>query len=160
MRRFLFSVFCIAMGLTFLTGCGSNGNSTERADWEPTIYESVNDIEGVTMTVKEGTASSIGLTIAFENTSDKQYTYGDPFLLEKKRKGSWHQVPIILDDNYGFNDIGYDLASSDTSEWIVDWKWLYGDLETGEYRIVKDVLEVREPGDYDTYHLAAEFIIG
>ncbi|WP_164670054.1 immunoglobulin-like domain-containing protein [Virgibacillus doumboii] len=159
MKRCLSFLFCLAIGLTLLAGCGGNGNSAETTDWEPTIYETVNNFDGVTMIVKKETVSSTGLTVTFKNTSDKQYTYGDPFLLEKKIKGSWYQVPIALDDNYGFNDIGYDLAPSDVSEWTVDWDWLYGNLKTGEYRIVKDVLDVKKPGDYDTHHLAAKFTI-
>lgn len=159
MKRCFYSFVWIVIGVTLLIGCGSNSSSDETTDWEPTIYETVNNLEGVTMIVKEGTVSVTGLTTTFENNSEKEYTYGDAFVLEKKIEGNWYQVPIELDGDYGFNDIGYDLASSGVSEWQVDWEWLYGSLDTDEYRIVKDVLDVREPGDYDTYHLAAEFTI-
>lgn len=53
MRRSLYSVFCITIGLILLAGCGSNSNSTERTDWESTIYETANNLEEVTMTIKE-----------------------------------------------------------------------------------------------------------
>ncbi|MBU9711892.1 immunoglobulin-like domain-containing protein [Evansella tamaricis] len=111
------------------------------------------------MIVKEGTVSSTGLTVIFENNSDKQCIYGEYFLLEKKMEGRWYQLPVTLDGNYGFNDIGYDLNPSDAREWAVDWKWLYGSLDTGDYRIVKDILDFREAGDYDKYYLTAEFTI-
>ncbi|WP_138417488.1 immunoglobulin-like domain-containing protein [Aquibacillus sediminis] len=162
MRKSLVFLFQIIMGVTLLVGCGdegSNGDSAETTEWQPTTYESVNNIDGITIDVKKGTISSAGLTVILENTSDKQYTYGEYYMLEKTINGSWYQVPIVLDENYGFNDIGYELASSDVSEWTVDWDWLYGNLENGQYRLVKDVLDVREPGDYDTYYLAAEFTI-
>lgn len=158
MNRLFWLVCFTVIGLILLAGCGDR-SSAEMTDWDPTDYETVNTLDGVTMTVKEGTLTSTGLTIVYENTSDKNYTYGDPFLLEKKMKDSWYQVPIVLKDGYGFNDIGYDLAASDMSEWPVDWEWLYGSLDTGEYRIVKDILDVRIPGDYDTHHLAVEFSI-
>jgi hypothetical protein len=103
--------------------------------------------------------TATGLTLLFENSSDKQYTYGDPFLLEKKMHGKWYQVPIEMEENYGFNDIGYELDAAGRSEWEVDWEWLYGSLDSGEYRIVKDLLDVREPGDYNTHYLTAEFTI-
>lgn len=133
--------------------------SSETIDWEPTTYETVNKFAGVTMTVKKGTVSSTGLTVAFENNSDKQCIYGEYFLLEKKINEKWYQIPVVIDGDYGFNDIGYDLASGKEGEWKVNWDWLYGSLDTGEYRIVKDILDFRNTGDYDKYYLAAEFII-
>ncbi|MGE7949300.1 immunoglobulin-like domain-containing protein [Lysinibacillus sp. NPDC093688] len=111
------------------------------------------------MIVKEGTVSSTGLTVTFENNSDKQIIYGEHFLLEKKIKGKWYQVPFALDGNPAFKDIGYSLDSSGVKEWKVDWDWLYGSLDNGEYRIVKEILNFRSAGDYDKYHLTAEFTV-
>ncbi len=151
----------MVISLIFLSGCGSadSDQSVGITDWEPTIYENVNNIGGVTMIVKEGTVSSTGLTVLFENKSDKECIFGEYFLLEKKMKGSWYRVPVALDGDYGFNQIGYGLAPSDVREWTVDWDWLYGNLDTGEYRIVKDILDFRKTGDYDKYHLTAEFTV-
>ncbi|MDD4402930.1 MAG: DUF4825 domain-containing protein, partial [Desulfitobacteriaceae bacterium] len=137
----------------------ASSQPAETIGWEPTTYKTVNNFDGVTMTVKEGTASSTSLTVTFENNSSSQCIYGEYFWLEKKINGSWYQVPVVIDGNYGFNDIGYDLASGDDSEWAVDWNWLYGSLDTGEYRIVKNIADFRGTGDYDTYYLAAEFTI-
>lgn len=131
----------------------------ERTDWEPTTYETVNNLAGVTMTVKEGTVSYTGLTVVFENNSDDQCTYGEYFLLEKKINEIWYQVPVAVDGNYGFEDIGYDLDSGDSREWEINWDWLYGSLDTGEYRIVKDILAFRGTENYDKYYLVAEFIV-
>ncbi|NLC06646.1 MAG: copper amine oxidase N-terminal domain-containing protein [Syntrophomonadaceae bacterium] len=138
------------------TGSGQPAESTE---WEPTIYTTVNNLDGVSMTVKEGTASSTGLTVEFKNNSSSQCIYGEHYWLEKKINGSWYQVPVIIDGNYGFNDIGYNLAAGAKGEWAVDWNWLYGSLDTGEYRLVKDILDFRGPGEYDTYYLTGEFTI-
>lgn len=152
MRKYL----CM-LGIIFLLGCGSE--ATDRADWEPTLYETVNNLEGVTMVVKKGSISSTGLTVTFKNSSDRHCVFGEDFLLEKEIEGSWYQVPITLDENYGFNAIGYDLAPSEVKEWTVDWDWLYGNLDTGKYRIIKEMLDYRDTGDYGKYHLANEFNI-
>ncbi|MFE8701492.1 immunoglobulin-like domain-containing protein [Cytobacillus sp. FJAT-54145] len=160
MERYFRLLLCIAMSLIILSGCGSSSNSSKGADWEPTLHETVNNLNGVMINVKQGTVSSTGLTVIFENNSDKQCIYGEYYLLEKKIEGRWYQVPIVLDGNYGFNDIGYGLDPSDVREWTVDWDWLYGSLDTGEYRIVKDILDFRKSGDYDKYYLTAEFTIG
>lgn len=153
MKKYLGLLSCIVtIGLILLSGCESSsgslaegtdnivirtdsGQSVETTDWEPTIYEILNNLDGVKMSVKKGSVSVTGLTVAFENSSDKQCIYGDYFLLEKKVNERWYQVPTII-DNYGFHSIGYDLAAGGNGEWKVDWSWLYGKLDPGEYRIV------------------------
>ncbi len=127
--------------------------------WEPSAYKTVNNFDGVSMAAKECTTLSTGLTLVFTNKSESKCIYGEYFTLEKKIGGSWYQVPVAIDGEYGFNSIGYNLEPDGESEWISDWEWLYGSLEPGEYRIVKDILDFRGTGDYDTYYLAAEFIV-
>ena len=129
------------------------------SDWMPSTLEAVNNLEGVTMAPKEGTVSPTGLTLQFENKSDRDCIYGDYFLLENNNNGVWYQVPVAIEGNYGFNSIGYSLTSGGDSEWAAEWEWLYGSLDAGEYRVVKDILDFRSTGDYDTYYLAAEFTI-
>jgi len=177
MKKYQYLFVCTAISLTLLAGCGNHGNRNsaagientltetvlsqpaETTDWEPTKYETVNNFDGVTMTVKEGTASSTGLKVTFKNNSSSQCIYGEFFWLEKKINGRWYQVPVVIDGDYAFSLIGHDLASGADGEWAADWDWLYGSLGTGKYRIVKDILDFRGTGNYDTYYLAAEFTI-
>lgn len=176
MKKYLYLLVYMTLSLTFLVGCEGYDNTTpvkdiespitktepsqpnEITDWEPTAYETVNNFEGVTMTVKKGTTFSTGLIVVFKNNSNSQCTYGDYFWLEKKINGSWYQVPVTI-DSYGFNDIGYSLAPSGEGEWVANWNWLYGSLDTGKYRIIKDILDFRGTGDYDSYYLATEFTL-
>lgn len=167
--KYLSGIFIVL--LLFLSGCGIEANltkaseagdmevKTDSEDLQPTIYETVNDFEGVTMIAKEGTVSPTGMTVIFENQSNKQCVYGEDYLLEQKINGNWYQVPITFEGNYGFNDIGYELSPSDVQEFTVDWNWLYGELDQGEYRLVKSILDFRKSGDYDQYNLVAEFTI-
>jgi len=177
MKKYQYLFVCMAICLAILSGYGNNGNSNpvvgtvntvtetvsnqpaETTDLEPTIHETVNNFKGVIMSVKGGTASPTSLIIAFRNNSSSQCIYGECFWLEKKINGRWYQVPVVIDGNYAFNSIGHNLASGDYVEWAVDWDWLYGNLHTGEYRIVKDILDFRGSGDYVAYYLAAEFTI-
>lgn len=156
MSRYLRLIVIVLLGMVVVAACGVND---EDADWEPTQYESVNDLEGVSMTEQEGSASSTGIELLLENTTENYYDYGEPFELEKQMDGEWYAVPIPDEENYGFTDIGYELRAGETAEESVDWEWLYGSLDSGEYRIVKDFIQVREPGDFDTYHLAATFTV-
>ncbi|WPK11202.1 immunoglobulin-like domain-containing protein [Lysinibacillus louembei] len=139
-----------------LAGCSQKQkDSTE----EPTKFEAINNLDGVTMIAKEGAVSATGLTVILENNSDKEITYGADFLLEKKIKGKWYQVPFAIGGNHAFTDIGYSLASFNVREVEIDWGWLYGSLDHGEYRIAKEIVDFRNAGGYDKYHLVAEFTV-
>lgn len=132
-------------------------------EWNPTPYETINNFENVTMTVREGTVSSTELTLTFSNNSNSQCTFGLYFSLEKMSDGRWYQVPVNIDPNYGFNDdLIQTLPPNGGVVELVDWEWLYGSLGTGKYRIVKTVNVFREEiskGDADTFHFSAEFVI-
>lgn len=145
------------IGCLLLAGC-SNRPAEQETNWEPTPYDTVNNFEGVTLDFKEGTVSEAGGTVIWKNDTDREYTYGKSFVMEKKVDGNWRQVPVI-EKNYGFEDIGYILNASDRQEQIIEWEWLYGVLAEGEYRLVKDIYDVSEPGDSKQYNLAAEFVL-
>ncbi len=178
MKKYLSIFAFLVVNLAFLIGCNNSNNSasaretkntvtettvlskvTNETNWKTTTYETVNHFHGVSITVKNETVAANGLTLVFGNNSNKMFTYGEEFQLEKKINEDWYQVPVAIDGNYGFKTIGYEVASGQTREWSVEWQWLYGSLCIGEYRIVKNVLDFRQLGDYDTYFLAAEFSI-
>lgn len=150
-------LLCIGIVFIYLTGCGDSNNSP--SPLTPSVYETVNTMDGVSMAIKEGTISPTSTTVTLENHSDKHCIYGEDFALEKKYKGGWYQVPVIFEGNHGFNAIGYDLAPADRKEWTIGWEWLYGSLDAGNYRIVKEILDFRGSGDYDKHYLAAEFTV-
>ena len=143
--------------MALFAGCSTVASDTN--NWDSSPYDTVNNFAGVTMIIDEETLSSTGLKVTFENNSNSQCIYSEHFWLEKKINENWYQVPVAIDGDYGFNDIGYHLSSGKNEEWKVDWSWLYGSLDTGEYRIVKDILDFRKTGDYDKYYLAAVFLI-
>ncbi|NLY38861.1 MAG: hypothetical protein GX044_06120 [Firmicutes bacterium] len=165
MKKMLFCFIVLAGSLVFLAGCGAttlgvlNGQPVDPSDWDPTAYETVNNLGGVTMTVEEGTVSPGGLTLRFENQSGKECVYGEHYVLEKKNDGNWYRVPVAIEEEYGFEDIGYLLPAGESAQWTVDWTWLYAKLERGDYRIVKDIYVPNDSGAYDPYYLAAEFAI-
>lgn len=183
MNKHLVWITSLLIGLILLAGCNNPNNSDinkrqdntspqvsdkstktpsatppdDTTDWKPSEYPTVDSLPGVTMEVKPGTASATGFTLVYDNKSAKRFIYGESFALEKNVKGKWYQVPVVVKGDHGFPDIGLTLAPGETREWNVDWKWLYGTLKPGEYRIVKDILDLRGTGDYDKYFLAAEF---
>lgn len=128
-------------------------------NWKPTAFETLNNFEGVSMSIKKETVSSSKLTLVFKNSSNRQCIYGEEFTLEKKLNGKWYQVPVSIVGDYAFHSIGYNLSPGEMRELPVDWEWLYGNLAPGKYRIVKNILDFRETGDYDSYNISSEFSI-
>src|SRR5665648_815629 len=115
MKKIFFLTLTLLVSV-LLVACGNgNGDTTATNEWESTHYDTVNNFDGASMNIKEGSVSPTGLTVIFENNSDKQGVYSDDFLVEKEIKGDWYQVPTIIDE-YGFNDIGYQLPPSENKE--------------------------------------------
>lgn len=135
----------------------------------PTPYEIVDNLDDVIMTAKQGSIQKTGLTLLLENQSKSNIIYGDDFTLEQKVDGIWYEVPITLDGDYGFHDIAYEVLSKEIREFKIEWGWLYGVLEPGEYRITKyfikfgdfmDFANDQETQEFDSdYLLTAEFKI-
>lgn len=113
-------------------------------------------ISGVTMEVEEESVTPTSLTLRFVNTTDLDIQYGDPYRLEKWENGMWQPVPYQL-DSFGFHSVAYCPKKGQPQTMDVDWKLLYGELEEGMYRIVKEIQDYRAPGDYDLYEMYAEF---
>lgn len=151
MKKTVTIIVCIAICLAFVAGSGKT------ADWKPSRFSIVNNFDGVSMSIKS--VSSPCLTVAFDNKTIKQCIFGEDFVLEREIGGKWYQVPVAVDGNYGFDAVGLLLEPNGDREWSVDWHWLYGDLKTGDYRIVKSILDFRGPGDFDSYYLTAGFSI-
>lgn len=85
--------------------------------------------------------------------------FGDDFVLQKKEREQWIDVPVTLDGDYGFHDIAYSIAKNDITRQELNWEWLYGSLAPGSYRIGKSVHDFRDSGDYDVYPVYASFIL-
>ena len=81
---------------------------------------------------------------------------GSYYIVEKETEGGWEPVPYLL-DSVGWTEEAWIIPKNDTVTWEVDWEWLYGELSAGDYRIGKEIMDFRGPGDYDKQMLYAEF---
>ncbi|MER2064486.1 MAG: immunoglobulin-like domain-containing protein [Alkalibacterium sp.] len=148
----------LSLSVLFLSGC-QNLNDEDSTDLEASILDEVDTMDGVSMSAVKDSISPTGLTVEFENDSDRQVIYSEDMLLEENISGSWYQVPVVIEEDYGFNDIGYELDPEEQQSMEIYWEWLYGELDDGQYRLVKRVLDFRGTGDFDENHLTAEFEI-
>ena len=98
----------------------------------------VHHIDGVTMKIKDNTLTSTSMVIIIEDLNDEKLVFGEEFYIEKKDNDKW----IILDpitDDYGFNEMGYLVGDDNKLEMKQDWSKIYGKLDKGNYRLVKNV---------------------
>ena len=91
------------------------------------------------MEIKEGTLTRSGVVIIITDTSDRDNIYGEEYRIDKYSDGKWEEVDVVVDGNYGWNSIGYHVDDNKELELDINWKWLYGSLDKGKYRIVKSV---------------------
>ena len=86
MQKLLALLLCLVLGMSLLSGCGDKAaaQKPKGEDWEPSKFASNNDSEDVILTVKEGSVSPTGITVIFQNNTDKQYLYGEYMWLEKE----------------------------------------------------------------------------
>jgi hypothetical protein len=135
----------------------------EEADEEVDEVEK-EDLDGflngrpIAMLVKDGTATPSGAIVTLKNAADVEYTYGEGYAVQRKNGNGWINVEPAI-ENWAFSDIGYRLPAMGDAEIMIDWEWIYGKLPAGDYRIIKEAIFVRSPGDYDTFTLFAAFAV-
>lgn len=109
----------------------------------------------VVMSIKDGTLTNTGATLILSNNSDKDFSYGNPYEIEVKKNNEWHKINVELD----FTLPAFILLSKETKEIEIDWKYGYGKLAKGTYRIIKGIDYEYEDGKYKTFNVAVEFNI-
>lgn len=97
------------------------------------VYED----DKLSMEIVEGTVSASGAEIILRNNSNTSYSYGEYYTLEKEENGNW--VAIKLKEDVAWHDIAFILEPNGESTMEVQWKWMYGELPKGTYRIQKEV---------------------
>ena len=153
------SVFCLALCLLALTACGFAPKiSKEASDLE------VNNHEGVTMTVVDGSAYPGQVEVTILNTTDTEIDSGNSadFFLQVEQNGQWYD----LEENGDFVNTAeaYIFESGTPREMTFQWASRYGSLDPGHYRAVKWFFEFHEDETEQDkrvvdFALAAEFDI-
>ncbi|WP_368379458.1 immunoglobulin-like domain-containing protein [[Clostridium] symbiosum] len=112
--------------------------------------ESTEYLDYVTAGIKLWTSDSLELKLT--NVSNETISYGEAFTMEVLHDGIWEKLPVLLED-YGFNDISYELEPGEYSFIDIDFAWLYGELHEGWFRIIKEIYLQ----DGTVYSVPAEF---
>ena len=89
-----------------------------------------------------------------------ELSFGTYYMIERKEGSEWKEVPVVLNGKYGFEEIAYLIEKDKETVQEVNWEWLYGKLEPGEYRIRKQVDDFVETGmGNKSYTLYARFFL-
>lgn len=148
----LFAII-LALMLLFITGCaqtaGTSGSGEESDEW------------GITLSAQDVTATGMTLVcIQSGETPTGELQTGSPFAIEQLLDEEWLPVPTapgILD--WAWTMEAWMIQPDTTTKWDVNWEFLYGELGPGIYRIQKEIMHFRGPGDYTKRPYYAEFAI-
>lgn len=97
--------------------------------------QKTNQVDSVSIEIKEGTLTNTGATIIITDTTDKNYSYGEEYRIDKKENGKWKEAPRVIEDAF-FNVPAYHPDENNEIIRKVNWKWIYGKLKPGTYRFV------------------------
>lgn len=99
--------------------------------------QKMNQVDGVSIKIKEGTLTNTGATFIITDTTDKNYSYGELYRIDKKENGKWIEAPKVIEDAF-FNEPAYQPDENNEIVREINWEWIYGKLKPGTYRFVTD----------------------
>ena len=138
----------------FLVACSNTPAVGEAFDG------TVNDYDGVTMTVVEGTAYAGTATVEILNSTDIEINSGNEadFGLQIEQDGKWYWLER-KDKEYANTAEALIYEKNEPRELTVTWGNIYGSLEPGHYRVTKWFFEFSESGVGQEFLLASEITL-
>ena len=169
MKRML-ALMC---ALLLLTGCSAGGGKENASPSSLTerpiaVVEGssssgdleINDPWGIALTVKEVTPTGLTIVCTQSGGTDvAELNTGSYFVVEQLHGDHWDACTSIIEGELAWTAEAWMIPMGDSVEWEVDWAWLYGELTAGTYRIGKEIMNFRGPGDFDKETYYAEFTI-
>ena len=117
----------------------TNNVNNNNSDYN--IYEvEEQSVENVKMEIKEGTLNKTGATIIIKDSNIKPFVYSEWFRIDKKVNDSWEKLNII-NDKHSFSAIAYNIDNTGKLERAIDWSDIYGNLDKGSYKLIKNVYD-------------------
>ncbi|WP_394266381.1 immunoglobulin-like domain-containing protein [Anaerotignum sp.] len=132
------TLLLVLLSVFGLAGCG---NPT-------TQYETVNEMEGVTLELKADTLKATSGTFLLTNDTEAEINYRDAYHMEKKdADGNWKEFVGTANATWGEETVA--VPAGETVELPINWKNLCGGIGAGEFRLIIEV---------DGNPIAAEFV--
>lgn len=119
----------------------------------------LNELEHVRMDIVKETLTNNSVKIRIKDLTNYKYIYGSDFRIDKKIDNKWHEVE--LKNAIDFNAMAYHPDNNGYLEFDINWKYGYGELNNGVYRIVKYAILNKDKciPTCKRYQISAEFKI-
>lgn len=136
-RRFLLLVLA-SLAILTAAACGT----PQTADcYVPSAADLPDNTLGITLTAKDVTPEGMTLVCTQSGGDEvRDMLTGTWYTLELYTVDGWKQLDYAVDTAIAWEDIGWVINMEGVTEWQVSWKWLYGSLDAGTYRISKEIL--------------------
>lgn len=118
----------------------------------------ISDDFGVLLSSSDVTPTGLTFNLSFERpsydclssliTDDGNYVSlfcGEDYTLEKYTSSGWKAVPYLVDE-IGWDDIAYELNGKSEFDFSINWEYIYGSLESGNYRVCKKLNYFNDEG--------------
>lgn len=114
-------------------------------------------LEQVIASAKTDGAGSVSIVI--KNTGNRDIIFGSYYEVEQLADGSWQALQPVTEA--AWTDVEYRLEAGDTWEETIQLAPFYGELEPGQYRIVKycELAASKPPEEMETYAVYTEFTV-
>ena len=151
MKKLIAFVLALACVLS-IAGCSptADAGQTQTPTKNNQNYEKPNQW-GIVLKADNVTAS--GLTIMCNHSGGENVANlltGSYFIIQKSDETDWVDVEYVREGNEpSWTSAGWIIEKEGTTEWNVNWELLYGTLPAGEYRMGKEIMNLRGPGDFD-----------
>lgn len=158
-KNFFMLVLALCCALT-LFGCAEKAPAEDGAQETQSEQDILQDEWGLTLAL-EFTEEGGKLTFTRSGGAPSgELQTGSYYVIEQLTDGAWESVPYREDfgEDLAWTMEAYLLPVGETT-FDVDWSFLYGELSPGTYRIGKEVMDFRAPGDYDEKMYYAEFAV-
>lgn len=125
-----------------------------------TYIEAIEKDSNLTLTIKSNTLTNKGATFILKNNTDVDYAYDDYYIIERfDKKENWVDLDLIIGWTPRIEPQVYTIKSKEEHEIYIEWSNIYGKLNSGTYRIVKNNFRKANSPDSRTYSVYTEFSI-
>ena len=103
------------------------------------------------------------IAFGLHNFSDEEFMYGLGFELAKYVDGRWQPAPFAH-DYWAVSDIGLIIEGGDTLDELIQFTWIFGELEPGKYMFIRSHSPSSRPRDniivdIDQEYLMVKFVV-